>query len=138
MPVNRAAAVITELLFSSGFQPIYHMENPSRQSWQSILGNLASILSSNDEGAHSQPLPIIPFATWLERVQALGDDQENNYAQKVMHYLENDFVRVASGAVILRTANAKLDSPTLVKSTALDRQHLVEYCDYWKKQGFLI
>lgn len=79
MPVNRAAAVIAELLFSSGFQPIYHMENPSRQSWRDVLENLASILNSNNDKAHCQPqpelLPITPFATWLSRVQELGNDQ---------------------------------------------------------------
>lgn len=141
MPVNRAAAVIAELLFSSGFQPIYHMENPSRQSWRDILENLASILNSNNDKAqpqHSQPLPIIPFATWLSRVQELGNDQEHNYALKVMPFLEHDFIRIASGVVILGMTNAKLDSPTLVNSAALDRKHLEEYCDYWRKQGFLI
>lgn len=134
MPVNRAAAVIAELLFSSGFQPMYHMENPSRQSWQGILENLASILTSNSNQA---PLPIIPFETWLERVRELGNDQQHNYALKVMPFLEHDFIRMASGAVILRTSNAKLDSPTMVTSTALDRKHLEEYCDYWRRQGFL-
>ena len=140
MPVNRAAAVIAELLFSSGFQPIYHMENSSRQSWQGVLENLASILNSNNDKSQPQPqpLPIIPFATWLSRVQELGNDQEHNYALKIMQFLERDFIRMASGAVILRTTNAKLDSPTMVKSTSLDRKHLEEYCDYWRKQGFLI
>ena len=144
MPVNRAAAVIAELLFSSGFQPIYHMENPSRQSWRDVLENLASILNSNNDKAHCQPqplpqpLPIIPFATWLSRAQELGNDQEHNYALKVMPFLERDFIRTVSGVIILETTNAKLDSPTLVNSTALDRKHLEGYCDYWRKQGFLI
>jgi hypothetical protein len=139
MLVNRAAAVISELLFSSGFQPIYHMENPSRQSWRDVLENLASILNSNNGKAQPQhqPLPIIPFATWLSRLQELGNDQEHNYAMKVITFLESDFIRTASGVVILEMTNAKLDSPTLMSSTALDRKHLEEYCDYWRKQGFL-
>ena len=135
MPVNRASAVITELLFSSGFRPMYHMENPSRQSWRGILGSLSTILSSSNDNT---PLPIIPFETWLSRAQDLGNDQEHNFAQKVMGFLEHDFIRMASGAVILRTANAKLDSPTMVKSTALDQKHLEEYCSYWRRQGFLL
>ena len=135
MPVNRAAAVISELLFSSGFRPMYHMENPSRQSWRGILGNLATIISSNKDKA---PIPIIPFKTWLSRAQELGKDPQHNYAVKVMGFLEHDFIRMASGVVILRTANAKLDSPTMVRSTALDKKHLEEYCDYWRKQEFLL
>ena len=140
MPVNRAAAVIAELLFSSGFHPIYHAENPSRQSWRDLLENLASILISNNNKAQPQPspLPIIPFATWLSRVHELGNDQEHNYALKVMSFLEQDFIRTASGEVILGMTNAKLDSPTLANSAALDRKHLEECCDYWRKQGFLM
>jgi len=134
MPVNRAAAVVSELLFSSGFQPIYHMENPSRQSWQGILESLSTILGSKEEG----PLPTIPFEKWLTRVKEFGDDQEYNKALKVLQFLEHDFIRMASGDVILRTTNAKLDSPTMVRSTALDKKHLEEYCDYWKRQGFLL
>ncbi|KAF4620377.1 hypothetical protein D9613_000452 [Agrocybe pediades] len=134
MPVNRAAAVVSELLFSTGFQPIYHMENPSRQSWQGILDSLSTILGSPEDG----PLPTIPFTKWLARVKAFGEDQEQNKALKVMHFLEHDFIRMASGDVILRTANAKLDSPTMVKSTSLDKKHLEEYCDYWRRQGFLL
>ena len=138
MPVNRASTIIFELLFSSGFQPIYHMENPSRQSWRDVLQNFASILSTNDGKAQPQPLPIIPFASWLSRVQELGNDQEQNYALKVMPFLESEFIRTASGVIILEMTNAKLDSPTLMSSTPLDRKHLEEYCDYWRKQGFLM
>ena len=140
MPVNRAAAVVAELLFSSGFQPIYHMENPSRQSWRDVLENLASILNSSNSltQPQPQPLPIIPFATWLSRVQELGNDQEHNYALKVMPFLEREFIHTASGVVVLGMTNAKLDSQTLASSTALDRKHLEAYCDYWRKQGFLM
>ena len=143
MLVNRAAAaVIAKLLFSSGFQPIYHMENPSCQSGRDVLENLASILNSTNNKAQPkpqpQPLPIIPFATWLSRVQELGNDQEHNYALKVMPFLESEFIHTAFGVVILGMTNAKLDSPTLVSRTALHRKYLEAYCDYWRKQGFLM
>lgn len=132
IPVNRAGNVITELLFSDGFQPFYHMENPSRQSWAGLLHNLASVLGGSDG-----PLPLIPFSEWLERVRALGDDPARNAAFKVLSFLEHDFVRMASGPVILRTACAREDSPTMVKSTSLDRKHLEEYVAYWQSVGAL-
>ncbi|KIK63254.1 hypothetical protein GYMLUDRAFT_197778 [Collybiopsis luxurians FD-317 M1] len=132
MPVNRTASVVIELLFSIGFRPIYHLENPSRQSWASVLDGLAAIFGSKDA-----PLPIIPFKDWLDRARALGEDPSYNHALKVMHFLEQDFIRMASGTVILRTAESKLDSPTLLRSTSLDKRHLEEYVAYWRKQKFL-
>lgn len=128
IPVNRAGDAITEMLFSKGFKPIYHMENPSRQSWQGLVENLASILGGSD-----QPLPIIPYTKWLEKVKAGGEGKSPAF--RVLSFLENDFIRMSSGDVILRTAETKLDSPTLVKSTAIDRKHLEEYIAYWRKIG---
>ena len=80
---------------------------PTHQDWRGILGNLATIISSNKDKA---PLPIIPFKTWLSWAQELRKDPQHNYAVKVVGFLEHDFIRLASGAVILW--NAKMDSPT--------------------------
>ncbi|KIK64898.1 hypothetical protein GYMLUDRAFT_39839 [Collybiopsis luxurians FD-317 M1] len=132
MRVNRAASVVIELLFSTGFRPIYHLENPSRQSWANVLDGLAAILGSKDA-----PLPIILFNDWLDRARALGEDPSYNYALKVMHFLDQDFIRMASGTVVLRTASTKMDSPTLLRSTSLDKRPLEEYVAYWRKQKFL-
>ena len=106
------------------------MENPSRQSWSGLLYNLASILGGLDG-----PLPVIPFPEWLERVRALGDDPERNSAFKILGFLENNFLRMAAGSVTLRTATARLDSPTMVRSTSLDVKHLEEYIQYWRSVG---
>ncbi|RDB14628.1 Non-canonical non-ribosomal peptide synthetase FUB8 [Hypsizygus marmoreus] len=133
IPVNRAGAIMTELLFSKGFKPFYHMENPSRQSWNGLLHNLSSILG----GPHG-PLPLIPLDEWLDRVRAVGDDPSRNAAFKILSFLENEFQKMADGTVILRTATARLDSPTIVKSTAVDRKHLEEYVTYWRQVGAML
>ena len=114
----------TRTLFSKGFKPFYHMENPSRQSWSGLLENLAAVLG----GA-----ALVPFDEWMSRVRALGDDPARNPAFKVINFLEHDFVRMASGPVILQTSVAKSDSPTMVHSTSVDKKHLEEYVAYWKK-----
>ncbi|TFY83837.1 hypothetical protein EWM64_g160 [Hericium alpestre] len=132
MPVNRAGSAIVDFLFSKNFRPIYHMENPSRQSWSGLLENLASVLGGSDG-----PLPMIPYDEWLRRVRDLGSDPEKNVAYKVMDFLENDFVRMASGSVVLGTDVAKRDSLTMVKSVALDKKHLAEYVGYWRSVGAL-
>ncbi|KAG6856431.1 putative NRPS-like protein biosynthetic cluster [Tephrocybe sp. NHM501043] len=130
IPVNRAGSILTELLFSRGFKPFYHMENPSRQSWNGIISNLSIILG----GPHG-PLPLIPLSEWLGCVRDLGDDPARNAAYKILPFLERDFQTMSNGTVILRTATARLDSLTMVKSTALDRQHLDEYVSYWRSIG---
>ena len=108
------------------------MENPSRQSWSGLLHNLATIL-----GGPAGRLPIIPFRDWLDRVRALGDDPERNPAFKILDFLENNFVRMAAGSVTLRTATARLDSLTMVRSTSLDMKHLEEYINYWRSVGVM-
>jgi hypothetical protein len=108
------------------------MENPSRQSWNGVLHTLASIL-----GGSGEPLPIIPFPEWLDRVRSLGDDPAHNSAYKIISFLENDFVRLADGSVILKTSTARIDSPTMVKSTSMDKKHLEEYIAYWKNIGVM-
>jgi len=133
MPVNRAASAVTDYLFSKGFQSTYHMENPSRQSWSGLLSLLSAILSDDS----SRPLPKIAFGEWLNRVKGLGDDPERNPAYKIISFLEHDFVRMASGPVILGTSRAKQDSVTMVRSTAIDGRHLEEYVRYWKSVGAL-
>ncbi|KAF9257799.1 acetyl-CoA synthetase-like protein [Marasmius fiardii PR-910] len=133
MPVNRAASVICELLFCSRFQPFYHMENPSRQSWGGILDNLSNILVKDSES----PLPIIPFPEWVRRIRSFSDDPSQNPALKILHFIQHDFVRMAAGTVILNTNGSRADSPTMVKSTALERKHLEEYCGYWRSAKLL-
>ena len=124
IPVNRAGDAITEMLFSKTFRPMYHMENPSRQSWEGLIDNLAHILGA---------VPKVPFSEWLQKVKSAGEGKSPAY--RVINFLENDFVRMSSGRVILRTAETKLDSPTLVKSTSIDRRHLEEYVAYWRSIG---
>ncbi|KAF8059573.1 hypothetical protein FPV67DRAFT_1633230 [Lyophyllum atratum] len=130
IPVNRAGDVLTELLFSKAFKSFYHMENPSRQSWSGIISNLADIL-----GDTHGPLPSISLPKWLGRVRELGDDPARNAAFKILSFLERDFQTMSNGTVILRTSTARLDSPTMVRSTALDRKHLEEYVSYWRSTG---
>ncbi|KAF9018364.1 acetyl-CoA synthetase-like protein [Hymenopellis radicata] len=123
MPVNRAGNAIVDLLFSERFRPTYHLENPSRQSWRGVMKDFSSLLN----------LPLISLDEWLAKVRLLGDGTP---AFKIMHFLERDFARMASGEVILGTSEAKEDSKQMVMSTSLDRTHLEEYISYWEKVGY--
>jgi hypothetical protein len=127
IPVNRACTVISELLVAKTFRPVSHLENPSRQLWEGFVENVALILGG------SQPLPIIPFGEWLGKVKAAGEEQ--NPAFKVLNFLETNFVHHLSSGVALDTSGTRHESPTLVKSTAISRQHLEEYIAYWRRAG---
>ncbi|VDB88513.1 unnamed protein product [Peniophora sp. CBMAI 1063] len=126
MPVNRAASVVAECLFTEDFAPIYHLENPARQEWSSVLQDLSELLGG---------VPSVPFAEWLERVRALGADPQENPAAKVIEFLERDFLRMASGTVILGTEKTCIASPALATSRPIGRRHLEEYVSYWKGVG---
>ncbi|KAI0322050.1 hypothetical protein OF83DRAFT_1096462 [Amylostereum chailletii] len=117
MPVNRAAAVISELLFSKPFRPTYHLENPSRQPLGPVLDDFADLLGG---------LPRLPFNQWLNQVRALGSDPETNPAHGILVFLEKDFVRMAAGSVVLGTNKAREDSATMRTSGALERWHLAD------------
>ncbi|KAG7086748.1 putative NRPS-like protein biosynthetic cluster [Marasmius oreades] len=141
MPVNRAAVVICELLFCQRFQPFYHLENPSRQSWEGIIEHLSKALipsdNNGDPSTSTGTLPVIPFPEWVERVRSFGGDPTQNAALKIMDFIQRDFVRMAGGSVILNTNGARKDSPTMVRSTAVERRHVEEYCGYWRSVGVL-
>jgi thioester reductase-like protein len=131
IPVNRAARAVTELLFSTEFHPYYHLENPTRQPWQVVIRDLASILGGPDN-----PLPLIPFPEWLRRVRDLGSNPAKNPAFQILNFLGKDFLRMASGVVVLETSKARLHSPTLAGSSPLTRKHLEEYVEYWRRSEY--
>ncbi|KIY67026.1 acetyl-CoA synthetase-like protein [Cylindrobasidium torrendii FP15055 ss-10] len=119
MPVNRAASVLVELLFSSRFREVYHLENPARQSWRDTLDALSSILE----------LPMVPFDDWMVRVRESGSTP----ASKIAGFLEGDFMKLATGSVVLGTDEARADSATLETSSRLDKSHIEEYVAHWNK-----
>ena len=133
MPANCAGDILVELLFSQGFKPVYHLENPSRQPWPEILHVLASEL-----GGASGPLPLIPFSDWLALVHALGKDPTRNIAVALLDFLEHDFIRLASGSLMLGTAASIEDSPTMAGCTPVNERLLKEYVTYWKQVGALL
>ncbi|KAL0059558.1 hypothetical protein AAF712_013703 [Marasmius tenuissimus] len=133
IPANRAAVVIRDLLFGERFRPFYHVENPVRQSWKEVLGYL-SVLLAGPPGLE-EPLPLVSFSEWTERVRRCSDDPVKNPALKIIRFLEEDFVRMASGKVVLGTELACEDSATLKGSVPVGRRQMEEYWVYWQSRG---
>ncbi|OBZ65860.1 L-aminoadipate-semialdehyde dehydrogenase [Grifola frondosa] len=130
IPANRASRVMVELLFAPRPACVYHLENPARQPWSEALEVLAAALGLPAEAA---PLP---YAEWLARVRA-DTDTVRNPAGKIVPFLEDEFVRMATGWVVLDTAVARGASPTLEGSKPLSEGDLRRYVAFWRSEGFL-
>lgn len=120
---------MTELLFNASASGVLHMENPSRQPWSSILAVFASELGLSV----TEPLP---FDEWLAKVKAVPDAAANPCV-KIIPFLEEEFIRMATGEVVLGTSDAQKISPTLRASGPLTEEHLTQYAQYWKQEKFL-
>ena len=67
----------------------------------------------------------LPYDAWLAQVQAAPLDAAANPCVKIVPFLEDEFVRMATGQVVLDTAVAQRLSPALRESGPLEEEHLV-------------
>ena len=118
---------MTELLLSEGTAPVYHLENPARQPSAGAIQILSSALGVSK---------TVPFDEWLQRVQAKPDAAVNPCV-KIIPFLEDEFIRMATGKVILDTAVSTKFSSTLKASQPLTESDLQRYVAYWRSEGFL-
>lgn len=120
-----------EILFSStsSQSPVLHLESPARQPWDAILKTLAAALSL----PHAQ---LTPYNEWLGKVQALPDP-ERNPCIKILPFLQDEFVRMASGDVVLDTARTQQCSETLSTMEVVSDELIKRYVAYWKGVRFL-
>ncbi|KAK3291690.1 polyketide synthase [Chaetomium fimeti] len=131
-PVNDVAAALSELLLSDHSpHPIYHIENPSRQSWEAMVRVLADALGIPLEN-------IVPFEEWIRRVRRFpGSTDADNPAARLVDFLENHFVRMSCGSLVLDTANATEHSPTLQQRGPVTPDLVRKYVNGWMGMGFL-
>ncbi|KAL3470340.1 hypothetical protein BJX99DRAFT_267530 [Aspergillus californicus] len=125
IPVNQAADSAIELLMASApAKLIYHIENPVRQSWHNLLVIIATELKISQ---------TLPMEQWLERVWNATD--ERNPAKKLHSFFARDFIRMASGEVIMGTDLARRDSATLRDMDVVQEDVVRRYVQYWKSIG---
>ncbi|KFY80937.1 hypothetical protein V499_00270 [Pseudogymnoascus sp. VKM F-103] len=117
-PVNDVAATLGELLLGDVTPyPIYHIENPERQSWSEMIEVLVELL--NIPRAN-----IITFEAWLDRVRQFPPSSADteNPAARLVEFLEAHFVRMSCGHLILDTAHSRQHSETLRNSALVGRE----------------
>lgn len=132
-PVDLVAASLSDLLFQSTSppDPVYHIDNPVRQPWRSMISLWARAL----DVPHSN---IIPFDEWVRRVRQFpGSAEKDNPAYKLVDFLDSNFLRMSCGGLLLDTTRAKAHSSTLAAVGPVSDEVAMGYIQYWKKVGFL-
>ncbi|KAI9830055.1 MAG: hypothetical protein M1819_005885 [Sarea resinae] len=130
-PVNDVAATLADLLLSDTTPySTYHVENPARQPWSEMVSVLADALKISRAN-------IIPFDDWLGRVDEYPGSAEENPAAKVMEFLDDHFLRMACGGLVMDTAHSRAHSETMASATPVSAELVEKYVCYWKDTGFL-
>ncbi|KAI1160776.1 hypothetical protein F5B18DRAFT_631325 [Nemania serpens] len=132
-PVDWVAGTVADLLLLDpqlGMYPIYHIDNPVRQSWSDMLPLLALELGVPEVG-------IIPFEDWVRKVRAFPGNVDDNPAARLIDFLDDNFVRMSCGGMMLDTKNACEHSRTLHAVGTVSREIVKRYLEWWKLKGFL-
>lgn len=136
IPINRAATVLAELTLSrlgDEGADVVHLENPVRQSWDSVRIALQESLTSIGYSIENSPLPL---EEWIDLVEKAGS-VPSNPAAKILDFLRNDFVELSTGGVCLDTSVAQSQSPTLASTTAISNADILQCVHYWQASKLL-
>lgn len=140
-PADIIAKVVLEIATQPDhvrLYPIYHVENPVRQPWNSVLATLADELDiPRDETG------IISLDEWLTRVRHWPCQEDNklggkNPAYVLVDFLEDHFIRMSCGGLLMGTANARRHSKTLANTGKVNSELIRLYVQTWKVAGFLV
>ena len=125
MPVNAAGVVFSEiLLLPRPIQLIYHVENPVRQDWKTVMGMIATELG--------QPSSLVDFDEWLELARRHLSTNHSSSVGLLMDFFQNHFQHMAAGGVILDTSDAQKISSTLKTTTEVSLGTVTKYAIVWK------
>ncbi|KAF2266560.1 ketoacyl-synt-domain-containing protein [Lojkania enalia] len=128
-PVNDVASALSDLVLSDRTPyPIYHIESPIGQSWSEMTSILADALKI-------PPKNIIPFEEWVERVRAAP--QRDNPAATLLDFLDDNFLRMSCGGLVLDTKKTLEHSETLAALGPVSEEVARKYIHIWKEIGFL-
>lgn len=128
-PVEDVAGTVSDLVLGQHIpHPVYHVENPVGQHWEEAKRVLLDALKM--EAAN-----VVPFEKWLQLVRQAGP--KDNPAATLVDFLDDTFVRLACGGLVLETKHSVEHSPTLAQLGPVDEIVLRKYIHIWKEIGFL-
>ncbi|KHN98032.1 Beta-ketoacyl synthase [Metarhizium album ARSEF 1941] len=136
-PVDAVAGAAVDILTlpdTVQAHPVYHIDNPSRQSWSEMISMLRKALGIPRHN-------VVPFADWIKAVRINaqrnnGPDGENP-ASMLADFFEHDFVHMSCGVMVLGTDKACEHSATLRNLGPVTEALLGSYIRAWQKVGFL-
>lgn len=137
-PVEEVAGTLADLILSSENHndniepyPIYHIDNPIRQPWSDVIPILAEALNVLPGG-------VIPFDEWVRRVRSFpGSADTDNPAAKLVDFLDDNFVRMSCGGLLLGTEKSCEHSSTLRSVGPVKAEVIQKYVQAWRDMGFL-
>lgn len=128
-PVNDVAGTLSDLVLADNVPfPIYHVENPIGQPWCEMTSILA-------EALHIPPSNVVPFQEWIERVR--NAPQKDNPASTLLEFLEDNFLRMSCGELVLDTKKTLEHSKTLREVGPVSETVARKYIHIWREIGFL-
>ncbi|KAJ6013598.1 polyketide synthase [Penicillium herquei] len=132
VPVNNVAGTLKDLILANGAShPFYHIDNPVGQPWTSMIHVLADSLNIPNEN-------IIPFNDWIQRVRRSPLPVETeNPAGRLVDFLDDHFLRMSCGGLLLDTTHTQEHSPTLAGQGPVSADVARKYIQAWKEMGFL-
>lgn len=105
-----------------------------RQAWAEMMDVLAVALDIPE---------TMPFGEWLSRVCQWPVAADNtadgaNPAHLLVAFLEENFLRLSCGGLLMATSKARQHSPTLAKLGAVTTETTRMFVRRWKDIGFLV
>ncbi|KAI4716400.1 hypothetical protein E4T48_07381 [Aureobasidium sp. EXF-10727] len=130
-PVDQVAGSLSELLMSETTKDlIYHIDNPSRQSWKHLIALLSRLLNIPTRN-------IVPHARWIERVRRFRASVTDNPALQLIEFFDSHFIPMSCGGLVLDVTETSKHSETLRNMQAVSDDLLTRYVDNWKQSGYL-
>jgi thioester reductase-like protein len=132
-PSDVIARSVVEISAQNNLLPVYHIENPVRQPWAHVLDVLADELGIERR---------VSLAEWAREVREWPRKQDNgpegaNPAWLLADFVEDHFVRMSCGGVLMATRNAREHSATMAGVGAVEEGLVRKYVRAWREMGFL-
>jgi thioester reductase-like protein/acyl carrier protein len=126
-PVNDVADSLIDLVLADNVPyPVYHIDNPVGQSWSEVSAIIADALN----------IPhLIPFREWLNRVRMAPS--RNNPASTLVDFLEDNYLRMSCGGLVLDVKQTLEHSKTLAALGPVSEKIVRKYIHIWKEIKFL-
>ena len=85
-----------------------------------------------------QDTGIIPFKNWVSKVRKSPlNVEKDNPAARLIDFLDDHFLRMSTGGLVLDVSKACEHSPALAATGAVSAEIATKYIHAWEEMGFL-